>query len=396
MKKQPVDNKLTSRKRNIIAAILLIVIMVLLIIFVIRPLVINNSGDTGLNGNNPSSANRPTVAPNEIAPDEILFTINGQSIPMSVFGYFLYNSFSQLENRFMTNELDFNSMMGEGVTLGQYVISNSIDGVKFNMVTETLAEELGLDRVKTIAEVDEYLASTTMETFGGDEDSFRDQLALMGTTLESFRDIMISQSFGNQAFEHYYGEAWVSSVDPSDYYDQFVTTSDILLLTVDSVIDETSGETLETPLSEEVMAQKRALADTILDELKAGADFFELLNIYGEDQGVMIENNPKQRYTFQGSEMMYDYSIAAFSIEVGEYSDVIEAPYGYYIIYKLPLDTEQVAETVKTQEFRNGLFNLMLNDLSKDYTFESTPLFDNAMLDTWYREYKDKNYQTFN
>ena len=383
-----------SGKRNIIAAIVFIAMLGLLFFFVIRPQIWTTPAKgPGLDDGAALTENGRTLTTDEIGPDEILFSINGKSIPMSLFGYFLYHTFSRMESMFMTEELDFNAAMTEGTTLGQYVMSNTVDSLRFNMAAETLAEELvGYDRAKTEADADEQLASIITESFGGDEDSFRDQLAFMGTTLESYRDITISQILGNQVFEQYYGDTWVLSVDPADYYDQFVTTTNILLLTVDSVFDEVTGEMIDTPLSDEVIAQKRVLANTILAELDAGGDFFELLNRYGEDPSLMVDNNPEQRYTFQESEMVYDYSSVAFSMDVGEYSDIIESPYGYYIIYKLPLDTVAVSESVVTQEFRYSLFNMMLSDLSYDYTYESTPLFDNASLDTWYREYKDKNH----
>lgn len=402
MKNQKADNKQPPKKRSIIITILVVAIVGLFLIFIIwlfagnKPAgeIMSETG-TGTENVTASPTNQATVFQNEIAPEEILFSINKKPIPMSVFCYYLYDSFSRLESKYMTNELNFNTDMGEGMNLGQYVIKNSVDGVKFNMALEKLAEELVIDKAQSEATVDEYLTSTIKNAFSGNEDSFREQLALMGTTLESFRDIMISQSLGSQIFEHYYGETWVASVDPSEYYDKFVTASDILLLTVKDEANEMTGEITQTPLSDEEIAQKRELAETILERLKAGEDYYGLLNQYGEDTGVKLENNPEQRYTFQRNGMTYDFANTAFSTEVGEYSDIVEASYGYYIIFRLPLDTEKVVETVKTQEFRSSLFNNKLDDVSKDYTFEPTTLFENASLDNWYREYKSKNYQTF-
>jgi len=295
----------------------------------------------------------------------------------------------------MTNELDFSVSMGEDLTLGQYVLKNSIDAVKFNMAVEKLAEELSIDRAMTEAGVDEYLTATVAGAFGGEEDAFREQLSLMGTTLESFRELMISQSLGSQAFSHYFGEAWVASVDPSEYYDQFATVSNILFFTVSDEIDGLTGERMQTPLSDAEIENKRALADAVLERLNMGEDFFDLLGEYGEDPSVMPDNNPEQKHTFQGNDRIYNYSLAAFSTEAGEYSDVVETPHGFYIIYRLPLDTGTVAEVVKSQVFRSNLFSAMLDELSISYEFEATPLFENSSLENWYREYKGKNFQTF-
>ena len=394
MDKTPNNKKPILGKRNLIAAIVFVATVGLLFFFVIRPQIWNNPAENPLLDNGAaSSENNRTIAPDEIGPDEILFTINGKPIPMSIFGYFLYHTFSRMESMFMTDDLDFYATMSEGMSVGQYVLGNAVDSLRYNIAAEALAEESeGYDRAKTEADADAQVASIIADSFDGDENSFRYELALMGTTLESYRDITISQILGNQVFEQYYGDAWVAFVDPADYYDQFVTTTNILLLTVDSVYDEVTGEMIDTPLSDEVIAQKRALADTILEELNAGGDFFELLNLYGEDPSLSIDSNPGQRYTFQEGEMVYDYSSVAFAMEVGEYSGIIESSYGFYIIYKLPLDTVAVGEAVVTDEFRYNLFNSMLDDLSYDYTYESTSLFDTASLDIWYSEYKEKNH----
>ena len=394
MKKQQEHKKHTPGNRILLIVILLAVGIGILICFAVWNSAKKEPGEEPMPATiETMPTDKPTFSGSEISPDGIIFSINGKPIPMSVFRYYLYDSFSRLESMFMTNELNFNTVMGEGVTQSQYVINNSVDSVKFSMVVENLAEELNLNKSQAEAEVDEYLTTTIVEAFGGDEASFRSQLALMGTTLESFRDIMISQSLGSQAFQHYYGENWTLTVEPSTYYDMFVTVSDILLFTVKEEINELTGEISQTPLSAAEIRQKRELAETILERLNAGEDFFGLLAEYGEDPGVMTENNPEQQYTIQSSDRIYEFSTAAFSTDIGGYSDIIETSHGYYIIHRLSLDTGAVAEIVKTQGFRNSLFNLMLSDLSRDFSFEPTLQFESTPLETWYKEYKENNYQ---
>jgi len=397
MKNQRKKNKMAPKKMGILIALLLAAVALIVALFVLLPLGGREpAGEDGPGSDAGAPADQPTVMPSEIEPDEIIFSIDGEPIPMSIFRYHLYDSFSRLENRYMTNELDFGAVMGEDMSLGQYILKNSIDAVKFNMAVDRLAGELNIDRASAAAGVDEYLSSTIAGAFGGDEDAFREQLSLMGTTLESFRKLMIYQSLGGQAYEHYFGESWVSSVDPSAYYDQFATASNILLFTVSDELDGLTGERVQTPLGDDEIKQKRELADDLLERLKRGGeDFFKLLDEYGEDPSVMVENNPERKHTFQRNDRIYDYAVAVFSTEVGGYSDVVETPHGYYIIYRLPLDTETVAEAIKTQAFRSDLFSAMLDELSRDYIFEATALFENSSLENWYREYKGKNFQMF-
>jgi len=394
MKNQQVKERREKKRRGIIIAALLIaaIIVTLLMVYILSG---DKHTDELLLDDQTPVEDKSADIYSETEDNEIIFSINGIAVPMPVFRYYLYSSFSRLENKYTTNELNFSTMLAEEITLGQYVIKNSIDGVRFNMIVQELAQDLKIDRVMAETEINDYIINTIMEAFAGDEDAFREQLGMMGTTLESFRDIMISQSLGSQVFEYYFGESWVSKVDPSEYYDQFVTVSDILIYTVTDDPNPLTGERMQKPFDDEIILQRRALTETILGRLKAGEDFFQLLDEFGEDPSVMLENNPEQRHTFQRNERIYEFSVAAFSTDVGEYSDIVETPHGYYIIYRLPLDTGTVAEAVKTQMFRSDLFNLMLDDISKDYTFEPTALYEDASLDNWYKEYKEKNFQAF-
>ena len=388
-----IDKKLTFKKRAVLISVLIIATVGTFVFFMVWIKGANKPMKTAVPDDiETPSTKQLTILQDEIDSSEIIFSINGKQIPMSMFRYYLFDSFSRLESRYMTKELNLNAMLDAEMTLGQYVIKNSVDGVKFNIAVEKLAEELNINKSKTESGVDEYLTNTIVGAFGGNEVAFREQLALMGTTLESFREIMTFQSLGGQVFEQFYGEQWASTADPSEYYDLFATASDILFYTVNDEVDGLTGERVQTPLSDAEIEKKRALAEDVLERLEAGEDFFGLLNEFGEDPSVMPDNNPKQRHTFQRNDRIYEFSVAAFSTETGNYSDIVVTSHGFYIIYKLPLDTETVAETITTQAFRSNLFNTMLDSLSKDYTIESTELYDNSSLDNWYREYKAKNF----
>jgi|GEM_PF-6473242 len=386
MENQELNKKKGSKKR------ILLIILIAILLFLIVGVVLFFTVPSLFKGGPVSAPGDSTIFENEIAPDEIIFDVDGESIQMSEFCYYLYDTLGKMESKFMTSELDFSIDMGEGMALGEYVMKNSVDGVRFSRAVERLAKELNLDRTKVETEVDEYLATTTKDSFMGDQAAFSEQLALMGTTLKSFRQILICQRLGSQVFEHYYGETGKEKVDPAEYYERFATFSNILLLTTKSGTDVQTGQEAQLPLTEEEIAQKRTLADAILEQLKSGSDFYKLLNQYGEDIGVKSENSPKQNYTFQKNEMNYELSKTVFATEPGKYSEIVKASYGFYIVYRLPLDKEAVDEAVKTPAFRYALFNEMLEESSKEDNFTPSLLFQNARLTDWYKEYKAKNY----
>ncbi len=99
-------------------------------------------------------------------------------------------------------------------------------------------------------------------------------------------------------------------------------------------------ETLATEEETEVPAEtvdKKALAEEVLAKAKKGEDFDDLIEEYGEDPG-----QPEEGYTFGPGEMMEEFEKAAFELELNEISDIVETPYGYHIILRLPGDYDLV------------------------------------------------------
>ena len=108
--------------------------------------------------------------------------------------------------------------------------------------------------------------------------------------------------------------------------------------------DETSddGTTGYAPLDDETIAQKKAKADELLQQLRASDDpialFDELMNENSEDTGLAA--NPDGYTTSKGA-MVPEFEQAALALKEGEISDVVESDYGYHIILRLPLDLDQ-------------------------------------------------------
>ena len=115
----------------------------------------------------------------------------------------------------------------------------------------------------------------------------------------------------------------------------------ILLLTKDmsQTVTNEDGTTGYAPLDEATIAEKKALADDLLAQLRAAEDpialFDQLMNEYSEDTG--LESNPDGYTTVKG-QMVPAFEETALALKDGEISDVVESDYGYHIILRLPLD----------------------------------------------------------
>ncbi len=78
-----------------------------------------------------------------------------------------------------------------------------------------------------------------------------------------------------------------------------------------------------------ILVEDVELAKVIIEKIKNGEDFDALIKEYGKDPGA--ENYP-EGYIFAKGEMVEEFEKAAFSLEEGEVSSVVESPYGYHII----------------------------------------------------------------
>ncbi len=96
-------------------------------------------------------------------------------------------------------------------------------------------------------------------------------------------------------------------------------------------------------MSETSKIQFRDKAQQILDSVKAGADFAELAKKYSEDPGSAALGGD---LGFVKKGVFYpEFEEAAFKLQQGELSDLVESPIGYHIIQLI----ERRGETINTR-----------------------------------------------
>ena len=92
-------------------------------------------------------------------------------------------------------------------------------------------------------------------------------------------------------------------------------------------------------------AENRALAEQLLDRIRAGEDFDTLMTEYTEDPGIQSE--PGGYYFFRG-EMDTAFEDASFALADGEMSDIVESSYGYHIILRCEKDPAYLDTNLET------------------------------------------------
>ena len=106
------------------------------------------------------------------------------------------------------------------------------------------------------------------------------------------------------------------------HLDQFEILEKIKASHILIKVDEGTDET--------VRAEKKAFAEKLLEEVKAGKDFAELARVNSDDAASAVKGGNLGYFT-RGS-MVKPFEQAAFNMKPGDISEVVETTFGYHII----------------------------------------------------------------
>lgn len=125
----------------------------------------------------------------------------------------------------------------------------------------------------------------------------------------------------------------------------------------------------------------RALAEKLVAKLDAGADFEALLGEYGED--LYMFNNNDGYYIIRGNR--YEaFEEAAFALDVGEYSDVVETEAGFSILMRYEKESAYLKSHFDDlcQEYFDSAYNALLQEHLATITAEPLPALENYTIFT--------------
>ncbi|MGL5328912.1 MAG: peptidylprolyl isomerase [Peptostreptococcaceae bacterium] len=153
-----------------------------------------------------------------------------------------------------------------------------------------------------------------------------------------------------------------------DFYLDEVKASHILIKTIDDQ---------NKPLGDKEKAEAKKKAEEVLAKVKAGEEFSKLAKEYSQDGSAQ---NGGDLGFFGKGQMVKPFEEAAFSMKVGEVSDIVETEYGYHIIKVTDIEKGQkalddkigdkvVKDTIKTN-LQNQKYNSQVEKLKKDSKVE--------------------------
>ena len=82
-------------------------------------------------------------------------------------------------------------------------------------------------------------------------------------------------------------------------------------------------------------AEARARAEEAQQKIRDGAPVDEIFGRYSDEPGAAQREPPGSLGTFSRKSMVKRFSDAAFKLQVGEVSDIIETEFGFHIIRRL-------------------------------------------------------------
>lgn len=144
----------------------------------------------------------------------------------------------------------------------------------------------------------------------------------------------------------YFRQGLKKEMSIEKYKDNFISGLKIDDEEIKKVYDNNPDAYLQVRASH-ILVKEREEAEEILNELKNGADFAKIAEEKSEDQRSAVNGGDLGYFT--KGEMVPEFAEAAFSMDIGQISDIVETQYGYHIIKVTDkLDSfEKVKENVK-------------------------------------------------
>ncbi|MBN2221102.1 MAG: peptidylprolyl isomerase [Vallitaleaceae bacterium] len=317
--------------------------------------------------------------------DQVVFKVADTEIKLSTVNYFVYQIKNYYESYYGATVWDMPA--SEEQTVEQFV-KEDIQNIAVRLVvSEKVAAERGLTlddakKEELMTSAQELFASFTPEVIAkyGFTQEIVNELVLKQGVMElvfedTTKDFVVDQSVLDEALAADPTYTAIMEAGYDHYYDS-VRARHILIKTVDDSYQA---------LPEEQLTAAKAKADDLLARAKAGEDFATLATENTEDPGSVETGG---EYTFGRGEMVAEFENAAFNMEVGEISDLVETVYGYHIIKleeNIASTEEQVqqakddaAAIVESLTYNQKLadFEIKFAEIEPNYTVE-------VMEDVW-------------
>src|SRR4051812_3406146 len=218
------------------------------------------------------------------------------------------------------------------------------------------AKNLGVD--VSDAKVDKEIARYKKQFYGGSDERYEKAVKQQGLTDEQAREAIREQLISQGVFKKVTGDINVTDGEIKAYYNSHKT----------QYVQPESRDVRH------ILVQKKALADSLYAQLKAGANFAKLAKQYSKDPGSAANGG---KLTVSKGQTVPEFDKAAFGLKTGQISQPVHTQYGYHIIQALsavkPAATTSLAKVRASirqqleQQRKNDEITKWLQDNKKSY-----------------------------
>jgi parvulin-like peptidyl-prolyl isomerase len=221
---------------------------------------------------------------------------------------------------------------------------------------EEQAKNLGIDVGDD--KVDKEIARYKKQFYGGSDARYEKAVKQQGLTDDQAREAIKQQLISQALFKKVTGDVKVSDADIKQYYDSHKT----------QYVQPESRDVRH------ILVTKKALADSLYQQLKSGGNFAKLAKQYSKDPGSASNGG---KLTVSKGQTVPEFDKTAFSLKTGQLSQPVHTQYGYHIIQalsavKAPKTTSlaQVRASIQQQlgqQHKNDKITKWLEDTKKSY-----------------------------
>jgi len=218
------------------------------------------------------------------------------------------------------------------------------------------AKKLGVDI--SDEKVDKEIARYKKQFYGGSDARYEKAVKQQGLTDEQARDAIRQQLISQALFKKVTGKVKVSDADIKAYYDTHKT----------QYVQPESRDVRH------ILVTKKALADSLYQQLKGGANFAKLAKQYSKDPGSAAHGG---KLTVSKGQTVPQFDKTAFTLKTGQISQPVHTQYGYHIIQALSAikaasttSLAQVRASIRQQleqQRKNDQITKWLDDTKKSY-----------------------------
>ncbi len=278
--------------------------------------------------------------------------INGVEVPYAVFRYY----YAAVRYRYDKDDPAYWENNDYTETIREEVIRY----IRRNYAVEELAKQYNVELTPVeINKIKQQLYSERMAGYEDDNEYFKtlDEYFLTEEVNQKLEELAsLEEKLFNYLTSEESGPKITAEAELiKRYLDNYVIRADHILILNDEGDDKNENETLINELYEKLLN---------------GADFEELKEKYSEDDET---NGSAVGYYMAKDDISKILSDAAFSLNEGEISEVIYAPYGYHIVKRLSKDEDYIKDNLSgtfASFYQSHIFEEMLNKLTEKQNIE--------------------------